>query len=93
MDKFLIGMSAGGFLVFVAMCFASVSSKNGLMEENKQLKDENKELRYDNEELRYAEERATEFARILKKIEDVVFGKGTIVDKFDAIVKTFKGGN
>lgn len=93
MDKFIMGMLAGGFVTLVAMCFASVSSKNSIMEENKQLEDENKELRYDNEELRYAESRAVDYARRLRQIEDIIFGQGTIVDKHDAIVKLLKGGN
>lgn len=81
----------GLFLGAVVCSLAKVSGNNELINEKMQLEEENKELRYDNEELRRAESRATAYARLIKEIEDIVFGKGTIVDKHDAIVKILKG--
>ena len=84
---FIIGLIFGAIICSLTR----ISGNNELINEKMQLEEENKELRYDNEELRRAESRATAYARLIKEIEDIVFGKGTIVDKHDAIVKILKG--
>lgn len=84
---FIIGAILGAIL----MSLSGVSSQNELLDENKCLYDENKELRSENEYLRKAETRAMNYARKIKQIENIAFGKGTIVDKHDAIVKLLKG--
>lgn len=86
---FIIGLIFGAIICSLT----KTSGSNDLINENIQLKDENKELRQDNDELRYAESRAVDYARKLKQIEDIMFGQGTIVDKYDEVVKILKGGN
>lgn len=80
---FLAGSITGGLL----MTIFNRKEMKDLTEENKCLYNENKDLRYDNDELHNAEYREMLYARIIKKIEDIIFkdGYGSIVDRIDKI--------
>lgn len=79
---------AGTIIGFIACAiigiFAGFGEDNDLIEQLHEEKQQNRELRND---LDNAEIRATEFARKLKSIENIIFenGQGSIVDRFDKI--------
>lgn len=79
---------AGIIIVFIACAiigiFAGFGEDNDLIEQLHEEKRQNRELRND---LDNAETRATEYARKLKAIENIIFenGQGSIVDRFDKI--------
>lgn len=79
---------AGIIIGFIACAtigiFAGFGEDNDLIEKLHEEKQQNRELRND---LDNAETRATEYARKLKAIENIIFknGQGSIVDRFDKI--------
>ena len=81
----------GTFVGIITYSLANMSATNDLIDENMHLKNENKQLKFDNDYLRNAENRAVDYARKIKKIEDIIFNKGTIVSKYDAVEKFLKG--
>ena len=58
-----------------------------------QLKEEKKQNKYLRNDLDNAELRANYFARIIKRIEDILNSKDTIVNKFDRIKELFMTSN
>ena len=79
---------AGIIIGFIACAkipiIAGFGEDNDLIEQLHEEKQQNRELRND---LDNAETRATEYARKLKAIENIMFksGQGSIVDRFDKI--------
>lgn len=87
---FIIGVVLGMILLSIT----TTSEINDLMEENQYLYNENKELSSESNHRRNAETRAMNYARLIKKIEDITTGKGygSIVDRFDQIKKLVTDG-
>lgn len=89
--EFILGILIGILIGIIIIACISVSVIDGYSEQSFQLIKEQLDLTQENEELKKdknnAESRATQYARKLKQIEDIVLqkGRGTIVDRIDKI--------
>lgn len=84
--EIIAGIIIGFIACAIIGIFAGFGEDNDLIERLHEEKQQNRELRND---LDNAETRATEYARKLKSIENIIFknGQGSIVDRFDKIKK------
>lgn len=82
--EIIAGIIIGFIACAIIGIFAGFGEDNDLIEKLHEEKQQNRELRND---LDNAETRATEYARKLKAIENIIFknGQGSIVDRFDKI--------
>lgn len=82
--EIIAGIIIGFIACTIIGIFAGFGEDNDLIEQLHEEKRQNRELRND---LDNAETRATEYARKLKAIENIIFknGQGSIVDRFDKI--------
>lgn len=82
--EIIAGIIIGFIACAIISIFAGFGEDNDLIERLHEEKQQNRELRND---LDNAETRATEYARKLKAIENIIFknGQGSIVDRFDKI--------
>ena len=82
--EIIAGIIIGFIACAIIGIFAGFGEDNDLIERLHEVKQQNRELRND---LDNAETRATEYARKLKAIENIMFknGQGSIVDRFDKI--------
>ena len=82
--EIIAGIIVGFIACAIIGIFAGFGEDNDLIEQLHEEKQQSRELRND---LDNAEIRATEFARKLKAIENIIFenGQGSIVDRFDKI--------
>ena len=82
--EIIAGIIIGFIACAIIGIFAGFGEDNDLIEQLHEEKRQNRELRND---LDNAETRATEYARKLKAIENIMFenGQGSIVDRFDKI--------
>ena len=82
--KIIAGIIIGFIACAIIGIFAGFGEDKDLIERLHEEKQQNRELRND---LDNAETRATEYARKLKAIENIIFknGQGSIVDRFDKI--------
>ena len=82
--EIIAGIIIGFIACAIIGIFAGFGEDNDLIERLHEEKQQNRELRND---LDNAETRATEYARKLKAIENIIFknGQGSIVDRFDKI--------
>lgn len=82
--RIIAGIIIGFIACAIIDIFTGFREDNDLTEQLHEEKQQNRELRND---LENAEVRATEFARKLKSIENIMFenGQGSIVDRFDKI--------
>ena len=82
--EIIAGIIIGFIACAIIGIFAGFGEDNDLIERLHEEKQQKRELRND---LDNAETRATEYARKLKAIENIIFknGQGSIVDRFDKI--------
>ena len=82
--EIIAGIIIGFIACAIIGIFAGFGEDSDLIEQLHEEKQQNRELRND---LDNAETRATEYARKLKAIENIIFknGQGSIVDRFDKI--------
>ena len=90
--EIIAGIIIGFIACAIIGIFAGFGEDNELIEQLYEEKQQNRELRND---LDNAEIRATEFARKLKSIENIIFenGQGSIVDRFDKIKEVIQSAN
>ena len=84
------GMIIGFVMTFLVFSFFKIGKENDLINEINEERRQRKALRKD---LDNAESRVQQYARIIKRTEDIINSKGTIVDKFDKIKELLTDGN
>lgn len=88
---FILGTFLGVIIGMTIIMLLSTETINDYIDQNYELINKLEELIKENQELKEirinAESRATQYARKIKQIEDIVLqkGQGTIVDRFDKI--------
>ena len=96
---FILGTFLGVIIGMTIIMLLSTETTDGFIDQNSRLIKEQENLINENAELKEirinAERRATEYARKIKQIENIVLqkGQGSIVDRFDKIKEVIVGQN
>lgn len=82
-----VGIIVGVIITFIFMCFANIGDESEIINELSERRKENKELQ---DNLDNAELRATEFARKIKTIEDIILNGENNKENFFVIISKIK---